>query len=70
MFCRERFHPASTVVFLVVLLLFASSSYAQVGTISGKIVDAGGAPLPFTNVMVLGTTIGAMALADVKFPKR
>jgi hypothetical protein len=47
----------------------ASLGLAQgVGKIAGRVVDAGtGEPLPYANVVVLGSTLGAMALEDGSF---
>jgi len=47
----------------IFLLIFCVSSYAQT-TIQGKITDESGQPLPGANVIVLGTTTGAITDFD------
>jgi Ca-activated chloride channel family protein len=37
------------------------------GTIHGKVTKADGSPIPYANVILVGTTIGAMTLADGSF---
>jgi outer membrane receptor protein involved in Fe transport len=50
---------------LLLLILLVSSAYAQTGNISGKVIDATTKdPLPFANVIVVGTTLGAMSMGD------
>ncbi len=59
-----------SMIFVVVLALlgFASVAGAQTGTITGTVVSAkDGKPLPYANVMVVGTTMGAMSMNDGKF---
>ncbi len=46
----------------LIIILFTSTSYSQSGKIAGKVTDATtGEPLPFVNVIVLGTSTGAAA---------
>ena len=57
-------------VALVLLLVAFTSAFAQTGRISGKVADAKtGEPLPFANVVILGTKplLGAMTLNDGTF---
>ncbi len=53
----------------VLFLLFVSISFAQKGTISGKITDkdVNNEPMPFANVMLKGTTIGTATDIDGNF---
>ena len=49
-------------IFLIIisLIFFYSNSYSQTGKISGKVTDAASKePLPFVNVIILGTNHGA-----------
>lgn len=54
---------------VLALLGFASSvALAQTGTVTGTVLaDKDGKPLPYANVMLVGTTLGAMSLTDGKF---
>jgi hypothetical protein len=57
-------------VLLVTLLIFCQFLNAQSkGTLTGKITDkeANNEPLPFANVLIKGTTIGATTDFDGKF---
>jgi hypothetical protein len=46
--------------FLIMLLLFMGTGYSQSGKVSGSVTDAStGEPLPFVNVIIMGTTMGA-----------
>ncbi|MEM9327177.1 MAG: carboxypeptidase-like regulatory domain-containing protein, partial [Bacteroidota bacterium] len=40
------------------------SSFAQTGTIQGKVTDNGGNPIEFANIVVEGTTLGATSGTD------
>src|SRR5262245_61229845 len=59
-----------TIVAIVVALLgfVTSAAVAQTGIVSGTVVSGkDGKPLPYANVMLVGTTMGAMSLTDGKF---
>ncbi len=59
---------AKIILIAVALLgLVHSFAFAQTGTITGKITKADGTPLGYANVILVGTTMGAMSLADGKF---
>lgn len=59
---------AKIILIAVALLgLVHSFAFAQTGTITGKITKADGSPLGYANVIIVGTTMGAMSLADGKF---
>ena len=59
---------AKIIAIAVALLgLVHSFAFAQTGTITGKISKADGSPLGYANVILVGTTMGAMSLADGKF---
>ncbi len=49
---------------LIFIILFFTNYYAQTFNVSGKICDEKNNPLPFSSVMVKGTTIGTNANAD------
>ena len=66
MFPRDR-RGAIIVATIVSLLGLASNVAAQTGTVTGKIVDKDGKPLAYANVILVGTTLGAMSLSDGKF---
>jgi outer membrane receptor protein involved in Fe transport len=44
-----------------------SAATAQTGTVTGKVTTADGKPLAYANVVLVGTTMGAMTLPDGKF---
>ena len=57
-------------VALVLLVVSFTNAFAQTGRITGKVTDTKtGEPLPFANVVVLGTSpnMGAMTLNDGTF---
>ncbi|HEU4928984.1 MAG TPA: carboxypeptidase-like regulatory domain-containing protein, partial [Candidatus Krumholzibacteria bacterium] len=59
-----------TIVAIVVALLgfVTSAAVAQTGIVPGTVVSAkDGKPLPYANVILVGTTMGAMSLTDGKF---
>jgi outer membrane receptor protein involved in Fe transport len=56
-----------TIVALVLVCGFQTALLAQTGTISGTVRDEEGKPLAYANVIIDGTTLGAMSLADGKF---
>jgi outer membrane receptor protein involved in Fe transport len=64
--CHSLLILSLTLVFVV---LSPSVSFAQAtGKVAGRVVDATtGQPLAYANVVVLGTTLGAMALGDGSF---
>jgi outer membrane receptor protein involved in Fe transport len=45
----------------------ATSASAQVGSVTGKITDESGDPVPFANVFIKGTQLGGTANAEGKF---
>ncbi len=52
----------------LLLASLAAPGFAQQGTIAGKVTDAqSGSPLPYCNVVVLGTTLGNISLDDGSF---
>jgi TonB-linked SusC/RagA family outer membrane protein len=53
--------------FLCALLIGASSAYGQARTITGKVTDGSGAPLPGANVLVVGTKRGTVTGPQGKF---
>ena len=54
--------------FLLLFLTVATAAFAQTGTIVGRVFDSKtDAPLPFTNVSVLGTGKGTIAREDGSF---
>ena len=59
----------SLVIIAVLFVAFAGTdAAAQTGRISGRIIDAGtGLPLPYANVVIVGSTMGAMTLTDGTF---
>ena len=50
----------------LILFLFCAFSYAQT-SVSGSVLDDSGQPLPGANVIVIGTTTGAVTDFDGKF---
>ena len=52
---------------IALLGLVHSAAFAQTGTVAGKVTKADGSPLAYANVIIVGTTMGAMTLADGKF---
>ena len=51
---------------LLVMLLLALGAYAQT-TVSGNVNDENGKPVPGANIVIVGTTVGAIADFDGKF---
>ena len=52
----------------LLLLFFSTSSFAQTGKIAGRVLDATTSePLPFVNIIILGTTQGAATDLDGYF---
>ncbi|HEX6791406.1 MAG TPA: TonB-dependent receptor [Candidatus Krumholzibacteria bacterium] len=67
MFPRD-YRGARIILLAVALLgLVHSAAFAQTGTVTGKVTKADGSPLAYANVILVGTTMGAMTLADGKF---
>jgi len=67
---RGRFAFALVTILMVITLLsfFSSASWAQTGRITGKVVaKKTGQPLPYANVVLVGTKMGAMTLSDGTF---
>jgi len=70
--CQKRRHgavqalrPTSIFSFLaLVLVAFAAPAFADVGTIVVKVLDQGGAPQQFANVIVLGAQTGGQTNAQ------
>ncbi|MDR3297414.1 MAG: carboxypeptidase-like regulatory domain-containing protein, partial [Prevotellaceae bacterium] len=57
----------------VLMLCLGMAAQAQSGeavTVSGKVIDAQGEPLPGVSVGVKGTTVGAMTGVDGRFSLR
>jgi len=69
MFTRESRGAIILTFALSFLTLFSSVVVAQpgTGTVTGTVTSANGKPLAFANVIIVGTTLGAMSLADGKF---
>lgn len=55
------------VALLALLGLVYSNVAAQTGTVTGSVVGEDGKPLAYANVILVGTTLGAMSLSDGKF---
>ncbi|NSW45061.1 MAG: TonB-dependent receptor [Bacteroidales bacterium] len=51
----------------ILILLFPLSLWAQKGRIEGRIVQKNNEPIPFANVVIIGTSIGASSDFDGKF---
>ena len=66
MFPRDR-RGAIIVATAIAFLGLVSNVAAQTGTVTGKILDKDGKPLAYANVILVGTTLGAMSLSDGKF---
>jgi TonB-linked SusC/RagA family outer membrane protein len=52
---------------LSMLVLFSISSFAQQKTVTGKVTDAQGQPIPFATIRIKGTKAGISADADGNF---
>lgn len=57
-------HLHSVLVFVLLLVAGLPAAFAQKRTISGKITDANGKPVPFVNVTVKGSNVGTTSNAD------
>ncbi|MGQ9603523.1 MAG: TonB-dependent receptor [bacterium] len=66
---RRKMNPRIVLPLLILpFLLFAESVLASPGNISGKVFDAKTRePLPFANVVIVGTPFGAMSMEDGSF---
>lgn len=53
--------------FLCAFMIGASSAFGQARTITGKVTDASGAPLPGANILVVGTKKGTVTDPQGKF---
>lgn len=51
-------------VFMLLLFAAIPAALAQKRTVSGKITDANGKPIPFVNVTVKGTSVGTVSNSD------
>ena len=67
MFPRDCRCATILVIAIALLGLVHSAAFAQTGTVTGKVTKADGSPLGYANVIIVGTTMGAMTLADGKF---
>ena len=54
----------------ILLLAFAVSAAAPTGTLHGLVVDESGSPVPYANVVLLGTRTGAQAGENGRFEIR
>ena len=52
---------------LSVLVLFSALAYGQTKTITGRVIDAQGQPVPFATIRIKGAKVGVAADADGKF---
>ena len=56
---------ASVLVSFLILSLVPSAAVAQTGRITGFVMDAEtGSPIPYANIVIVGTGMGGMALMD------
>ncbi|UCH83952.1 MAG: TonB-dependent receptor [Candidatus Latescibacterota bacterium] len=69
MFGNAKVRPLAGALLMIALLCMASTSVlAQTGQISGTVVDSKTKqPLGYANIVIVGTTKGAMTLEDGKF---
>src|SRR3954447_7743543 len=51
-------------VFVLLLVAVIPAAFGQKRTVSGKITDASGKPIPFVNVTVKGTTVGTTSNSE------
>lgn len=56
---RKTYSGINYVFFAIIVLFFATVNIFAQGTVKGKIIDQEGAPLPFANVTLSGTSFGA-----------
>ncbi|HEX7079132.1 MAG TPA: TonB-dependent receptor [Candidatus Eisenbacteria bacterium] len=57
----------AALLFVLSALVGAGSARAQTGTITGKVVDDSGAPLPNASVIILGKNMGGSSNAEGKY---
>jgi outer membrane receptor protein involved in Fe transport len=67
MFLRDSRGAVIASIIFVLLCLASPAALAQTGSVTGTVTTEDGKPLPYANVMLVGTTLGAMSLADGKF---
>jgi outer membrane receptor protein involved in Fe transport len=67
MFPRDSRGAVIASIIFVLLCLASPAAWAQTGIVTGTVATEDGKPLPYANVMIVGTTLGAMSLADGKF---
>jgi len=67
MFPRDCRGAKILLIVVALLGLVHSIASAQTGTITGKVTKGDGSPLGYANVIIVGTTMGAMTLADGKY---
>ncbi len=68
MFPRDSRGAMIVAIVVALLGLTSSVAVAQTGSVTGTVVSAkDGKPLAYANVMIVGTTMGAMSLSDGKF---
>ena len=71
MIIRDKNGSGVVVLTLILILLSATVTHAQTGSISGIVVQSeDDKPLAYANVMLIGTVFGAMSLNDGKFTIR
>ena len=66
MFRGEKRGPVTLLLSLALVMALATAA-AATGTIKGTITSKDGKPLAYANVILVGTNLGAMSLADGKF---
>ena len=65
---RSCFRLLAIMLPALIVLLAAQSAMAQSGRITGRVTEATtGSPLPYANVVVVGTNMGGMTLTDGTF---
>ncbi len=67
MFPRDRRGAIIATTVLALLALLGSAAFAQTSTVTGTVLGDDGKPLAYANVILVGTTLGAMSLSDGKF---
>ena len=64
----QHMEPRLRITIVLILLLAASTASADPGNIAGKVFDGKTKePLPFANVVIVGTPYGAMSMEDGSF---
>ncbi|MFV0506652.1 MAG: carboxypeptidase-like regulatory domain-containing protein, partial [Bacteroidales bacterium] len=64
---KYKFNLARVTLALVFILTSALATYAQTKTISGKVTDSNGQPLPGVTVVEKGSTNGTITDVDGKY---